>query len=138
MTRQTVLDALRTIEEPQSGRDIVRLGLVKGLDVSESRVAFTVVVPRGALVVIHEWWGLNDNVKHWTDRMAALWGSDSAYVRARATLCISASMWPRCSVCSPCRPPRAMYTSAGWRSVAAVSTRSWPNRSWASSSCRVR
>lgn len=27
--------------------------------------------PRGALVVIHEWWGLNDNVKHWTDRMAA-------------------------------------------------------------------
>lgn len=27
--------------------------------------------PRGALVVIHEWWGLNDNVKHWTDRLAA-------------------------------------------------------------------
>jgi carboxymethylenebutenolidase len=27
--------------------------------------------PRGALEVIHEWWGLNDNVKHWTDRMAA-------------------------------------------------------------------
>lgn len=24
-----------------------------------------------ALVVIHEWWGLNDNVKHWTDRFAA-------------------------------------------------------------------
>ncbi len=45
-TRQTVLDALRTIEEPQSGRDIVRLGLVKGLEVSETRVAFTVVVPR--------------------------------------------------------------------------------------------
>ena len=21
--------------------------------------------------MIHEWWGLNDNVKHWTDRMAA-------------------------------------------------------------------
>lgn len=24
-----------------------------------------------ALVVIHEWWGLNDNVKHWADRFAA-------------------------------------------------------------------
>src|SRR5687768_11306671 len=27
--------------------------------------------PRGALVVVHEWWGLNDNVKHWADRLAA-------------------------------------------------------------------
>ena len=27
--------------------------------------------PLPALVVIHEWWGLNDNVKHWTDRFAA-------------------------------------------------------------------
>lgn len=27
--------------------------------------------PHPALVVIHEWWGLNDNVKHWTDRFAA-------------------------------------------------------------------
>lgn len=26
---------------------------------------------RPALVVIHEWWGLNDNVKHWADRLAA-------------------------------------------------------------------
>ena len=23
------------------------------------------------VVVIHEWWGLNDNIKHWTDRLAA-------------------------------------------------------------------
>jgi carboxymethylenebutenolidase len=27
--------------------------------------------PLPALVVIHEWWGLNDNIKHWTDRLAA-------------------------------------------------------------------
>lgn len=34
-------------------------------------------LPRGAtgpvpgIVVIHEWWGLNDHVKHWTDRLAS-------------------------------------------------------------------
>ena len=27
--------------------------------------------PVGAVVVIHEWWGLNDHVKHWTDRLAS-------------------------------------------------------------------
>lgn len=27
--------------------------------------------PFPAVVVIHEWWGLNDHVKHWTDRLAA-------------------------------------------------------------------
>ncbi len=27
--------------------------------------------PLPALVVIQEWWGLNDNIKHWTDRLAA-------------------------------------------------------------------
>ncbi len=26
--------------------------------------------PLPALVVIHEWWGLNDHVKHWADRLA--------------------------------------------------------------------
>jgi len=28
-------------------------------------------VPLPAIVVIHEWWGLNDHVKHWADRLAA-------------------------------------------------------------------
>jgi carboxymethylenebutenolidase len=28
--------------------------------------------PLPAVMVIHEWWGLNDHVKHWTDRLAAL------------------------------------------------------------------
>jgi carboxymethylenebutenolidase len=27
--------------------------------------------PLPAVVVIHEWWGLNDNIMHWTDRLAA-------------------------------------------------------------------
>ncbi len=27
--------------------------------------------PMPAVIVIHEWWGLNDNVKHWADRIAA-------------------------------------------------------------------
>jgi carboxymethylenebutenolidase len=26
---------------------------------------------RAAVIVIHEWWGLNDHVRHWTDRLAA-------------------------------------------------------------------
>ncbi len=27
--------------------------------------------PLPAVVVIHEWWGLNEHIKHWTDRLAA-------------------------------------------------------------------
>ena len=27
--------------------------------------------PLPAVTVIHEWWGLNDNIKHWADRLAA-------------------------------------------------------------------
>jgi len=27
--------------------------------------------PLPAVVVIHEWWGLNDHIKHWADRLAA-------------------------------------------------------------------
>ncbi|MCB9649636.1 MAG: dienelactone hydrolase family protein [Deltaproteobacteria bacterium] len=29
------------------------------------------VAPMPAVVVIHEWWGLNDHIKHWADRLAA-------------------------------------------------------------------
>lgn len=28
--------------------------------------------PLPAVIVIHEWWGLNDHVKHWADRVASL------------------------------------------------------------------
>ncbi len=27
--------------------------------------------PLPGIIVIHEWWGLNDHIKHWTDRLAA-------------------------------------------------------------------
>lgn len=27
--------------------------------------------PFPGIIVIHEWWGLNDNIKHWTDRLAS-------------------------------------------------------------------
>lgn len=27
-------------------------------------------VPLPAVVVVHEWWGLNDHIRHWTDRLA--------------------------------------------------------------------
>jgi carboxymethylenebutenolidase len=27
--------------------------------------------PHPGIVVIHEWWGLNDNIKHWCDRLAS-------------------------------------------------------------------
>ncbi len=27
--------------------------------------------PLPAVIVIHEWWGLNDHIKHWSDRLAA-------------------------------------------------------------------
>lgn len=30
-----------------------------------------VSAPRPAVIVIHEWWGLNDHIRRWTDRLAA-------------------------------------------------------------------
>ncbi len=41
-----VLDALRRIHEPGSGRDIVRLGLVRGLAVDADGARFTLMAPR--------------------------------------------------------------------------------------------
>ncbi|MBE2187776.1 MAG: Mrp/NBP35 family ATP-binding protein [Rhodothermales bacterium] len=48
LSPESVLDALRQIEEPSSGHDVVRLGLVKGLAVDDAArsVALTAVVPR--------------------------------------------------------------------------------------------
>lgn len=50
---------------------------LKGRDVEIGGAKAYLSLPAGAkaplpgVVVIHEWWGLNDNVKHWTDRIAA-------------------------------------------------------------------
>lgn len=48
-----------------------------GTDVDVAGAKGYLALPAGArpplagIVVIHEWWGLNDHVKHWTDRLAA-------------------------------------------------------------------
>lgn len=49
--------------------------------------------PHAAVLVIHEWWGLNDHIRHWTDRLAAdgyaalavdLYGGETADTPERA------------------------------------------------------
>jgi len=42
LTEQTVLDALQKVQEPELGKDIVTLGMVKDLKVEGGKVAFTV------------------------------------------------------------------------------------------------
>lgn len=47
----------------------------RGTTVSLGEDAHYLSLPKGeppfpALVVIHEWWGLNDHIKHWCDRLA--------------------------------------------------------------------
>lgn len=50
---------------------------LKGFDVEVGGQKAYLSLPAGAkapmpgVVVIHEWWGLNDHVKHWADRLAA-------------------------------------------------------------------
>ena len=46
------------------------------IDLAGSKAYLT--LPEGAtapvpgIVVIHEWWGLNDHIRHWSDRLASL------------------------------------------------------------------
>jgi ATP-binding protein involved in chromosome partitioning len=42
LTEGAVLDALSTVQEPELGRDIVTLQMVKSIEIDESRVAFTI------------------------------------------------------------------------------------------------
>jgi carboxymethylenebutenolidase len=51
---------------PPKGEEIVLAGTKAYLSLPEGLSA-----PVPAVVVIHEWWGLNDHIKHWTDRLAA-------------------------------------------------------------------
>ncbi|MEM9801386.1 MAG: dienelactone hydrolase family protein [Planctomycetota bacterium] len=55
--------------------------------------------PLGGVVVIHEWWGLNDHVKHWADRLASdgyvalavdLYGGEVATTREEASAAMRA------------------------------------------------
>ncbi len=56
VTEDAVLNALRAVRDPESGQDIVSLGLVKGLAIESGRVAFTLeftTQPALAKVEIH-------------------------------------------------------------------------------------
>lgn len=41
LTQEAILDALRTVRDPELGRDVVTLNMVKGIAIDGSRVAFT-------------------------------------------------------------------------------------------------
>jgi carboxymethylenebutenolidase len=51
---------------PPKGETIDLAGTKAYLSLPEGASA-----PLPAVVVIHEWWGLNDHIRHWTDRLAA-------------------------------------------------------------------
>ncbi len=86
-TRETVLDALRRVTEPDSGQDIVRLGLVRGLNVEAGKAAFTLVVPRAGTAfegqaaeacrrVLHETFGADFGVQVTVDSPPISLGED--------------------------------------------------------------
>ena len=41
ITEEAVLQALRTVQDPGAGEDIVSLGLVQGMTIQDGRVSFT-------------------------------------------------------------------------------------------------
>jgi carboxymethylenebutenolidase len=51
---------------PPKGETIDLAGTKAYLSLPEGATA-----PLPAVVVVHEWWGLNDHIRHWTDRLAA-------------------------------------------------------------------
>lgn len=56
----------RTSETPPAARG-------EDLRIGEDRAYLSLPEgePRAAIIVIHEWWGLDDHIRHWADRLAA-------------------------------------------------------------------
>ena len=48
-TKETVLEALKKVQDPEIHRDIVSLGMVKDLEVAQGKVSFTVELTTPAL-----------------------------------------------------------------------------------------
>ena len=44
ITNEQVLDALRTVQDPELGGDLVSLGMIRDLRIEEDKVQFTVVL----------------------------------------------------------------------------------------------
>jgi carboxymethylenebutenolidase len=61
------LHTLRKDAAPQLHGTMVKIGD----DQAYLSLPANAKAPLPAIVVIHEWWGLNDHVKHWADRLAA-------------------------------------------------------------------
>jgi ATP-binding protein involved in chromosome partitioning len=56
VTEQAVLDALRTVKEPQSQQDVVSLGMIRDLHIRDSEVSFALAFtgqPAGTKVTLH-------------------------------------------------------------------------------------
>ena len=65
-------EAFKSLHELKSGAAPKLLG--KDIDLGGSKAYLSVPKGKGphpGVLVIHEWWGLNNNVKHWADRLAA-------------------------------------------------------------------
>jgi carboxymethylenebutenolidase len=65
----------KAMHEPTSAAPAPPKGIMIDLPGTTSKAYLSLpdgkAAPLPAITVIHEWWGLNDNIKHWTDRLAA-------------------------------------------------------------------
>lgn len=54
ITNEAVLDALRTVQEPELGRDLVSLGMIRDIQIDGDRVEFTLILTTPACPLIME------------------------------------------------------------------------------------